>query len=101
LNRLIAIAIPSTPIVSREAGTLVVPGHGRVYDQFDVLHYRDMVTIIRDHVQDLIKAGKTLDQIKAAGPARGYSGRYGSDSGSWTTNDFVEAIYRSLVAAKS
>jgi glyoxylase-like metal-dependent hydrolase (beta-lactamase superfamily II) len=101
LNRLIAMAIPSTPIVSREAGTLVVPGHGRVYDQFDVLHYRDMVTIIRDHVQDLIKAGKTLDQIKAAGPARGYSGRYGSDSGSWTTNDFVEAIYRSLVAAKS
>ncbi len=101
LNRLITIAIPSVPIVSREAGTIVIPGHGHVYDQFDVVHYRDMVTIVRDHVRDLIKAGKTLDQIKAAAPARGYSTRYGSDSGAWTTNNFIEAIYRSLVAAKS
>jgi glyoxylase-like metal-dependent hydrolase (beta-lactamase superfamily II) len=95
LNRLIDIAIPSVPIVSREAGTLVIPGHGHVGDQFDVLHYRDMVHIVRDHVADLIKAGRTLDQIKAAMPAKGYSPRYGADS-SWTTNDFIEAIYHSL-----
>lgn len=96
LNRLIAMAIPSVPIVSREAGTLVIPGHGHVGDQFDVVHYRDMVTIIRDHVADLINAGKPLEQITAASPAKGYAGRYGSDSGPWTTNDFIEAIYRSL-----
>jgi hypothetical protein len=94
------MAIPSVPIVSREAGTIVIPGHGHVYDQFDVVHYRDMVTIVRDHVADLMKSGKTLDQIKAAAPARGYAGRYGSDSGSWTTNDFIAAIYRSLLAKK-
>jgi len=98
LNRLIAIAVPSVPIVSREAGTLVVPGHGHVGDQFDLVHYRDMVTIVRDHVADLIKAGRTLDQIKAAQPAKGYSPRYGSETGPYTTNDFIEAIYRSLVA---
>jgi hypothetical protein len=59
-----------------------------------------MVTIIRDRVRDLIKAGMSLDQIKAASPARGYTRRYGSDSGPWTTNNFVEAVYRSLVQEK-
>jgi hypothetical protein len=54
------------------------------------------VTIIRDRVRDLMKQGLTLEQIKAASPARGYIHRYGSDTGSWTTNDFVEAIYRSM-----
>ena len=53
-----------------------------------------MVTIIRDRVRDLMKAGMTLDQIKAASPARGYTRRYGSDSGPWTTNNFIEAIYQ-------
>ena len=101
LNRLVDLAIPSVPIVSREEGTLVIPGHGRVCDQLDVVEYRDMVTIIRDRVRDLIKAGRTLEQIKAASPARGYVRRYGADSGSWTTNDFIEAVYRSLAQVKS
>jgi hypothetical protein len=100
-KRIVALAIPTVPIVSREAGTVVVTGHGRLYDQFDVVHYRDMITIIRDHVADLMKAGKTLDQIKAAAPARGYADRYGSTSGPWTTNDFIEAIYRSLAVRRS
>jgi glyoxylase-like metal-dependent hydrolase (beta-lactamase superfamily II) len=100
LNRLVELAIPSVPIVSREAGTLVVPGHGRVCDQLDAVEYRDMVTIIRDRIRDLIKAGRTLDQVKAASPARGYTRRYGSDSGPWTTNGFVEAVFQSLVQDK-
>jgi hypothetical protein len=54
-----------------------------------------MVTIIRDRIRDLMKQGLTLEQIKAASPARGYTRRYGSDTGPWTTNDFVEAIYHS------
>ena len=100
LNRIVDTAIPSVPIVSREEGTLVIPGHGHVCDQLDVVEYRDMVTIIRDRIRDLIKAGMTLDQIKAASPARGYIRRYGSDTGPWTTNNFVEAVYRSLVQEK-
>ena len=100
LNRVVELAIPSVPIVSREAGTLVMSGHGRVCDQLDVVEYRDMVTIIRDRVRDLIKAGMTLDQIKAASPARGYTRRYGADSGPWTTTNFVEAVYRSLAQEK-
>jgi hypothetical protein len=67
-----------------------------VCDQYDVADYRDMVTIVRDRVRDLRKAGMTLNQIKAASPARGYTRRYGSDSGPWTTNNFVEAVYQSI-----
>ena len=96
LQKLVDTAIPSVPIVSREEGTLVIPGHGRICDQLDVVEYRDMVTIIRDRIRDLMKQGLTLQQVKAASPARGYIRRYGSDKGSWTTNDFVEAVYRSL-----
>jgi glyoxylase-like metal-dependent hydrolase (beta-lactamase superfamily II) len=96
LNRLTELAIPSVPIVSREAGTMIVPGHGRLGDQLDVIEYRDMVTIIRDRVRDLVAAGKSLEEVQAAAPARGYTRRYGNESGTWTTRRFVEAIYRSL-----
>jgi cyclase len=101
LNRIVELAIPSIPIVSREEGTWVVPGHGRLSDQLDVVHYRDMVTIVRDRVRDLVKAGMTLEQVKATSPARGYTRRYGSGSGAWTTDDFIEAVYRSLAAASA
>jgi hypothetical protein len=60
------------------------------------VEYRDMVTIIRDRIRDLMKQELTLEQIKASSPARGYIHRYGSDTGPWTTNDFVEAVYRSM-----
>lgn len=97
LTRLVEIAIPSVPIVaSPEPGTYVVPGHGRIYEQIDVVDYRDMVTVIRDRIKDLMGKGMTLDRIKAAKPAAGYAARYGADTGPWTTNLFVEAVYKSL-----
>ena len=87
LNRILDIAFPDFRL---EGGTLIVPGHGRVSDSADVAYYRDMVTIVRDRVQDLIKKGMTLDQVKAARPTRDYDPRYGSPDA------FVEAAYRSL-----
>jgi len=101
LNRLVELAVPSVPIVAREAGTIVVPGHGRLCDQYDVVEYRDMVTIIRDRVRALTKAGRSLAEIKAAQPAKGYMGRYGNPGGAWTADRFIEAIYRSLSKEKS
>ena len=53
-----------------------------------------MVQIIRDRVRDLMKAGRTLDQVKAAQPAKGYVGRYGNP------DRFVEAVYQSLAKEK-
>jgi cyclase len=90
LNQLVDLAIPSVPLVSQDGGTYVVPGHGRICDQLDVVEYRDMVTIVRDRVQDMIRKGMTLDQVEAARPTRDYDPRYGSP------NAFVEAAYRSL-----
>ncbi|HKF65122.1 MAG TPA: MBL fold metallo-hydrolase [Vicinamibacterales bacterium] len=87
LNRILDIAFPDFRL---EGGTLIVPGHGRVSDSADVAYYRDMVTIVRDRVQDMIKKGMTLDQVKAARPTRDYDPRYGSP------DVFVEAAYRSL-----
>jgi cyclase len=100
LNRLIDLAIPPTPFIYKGVGTYVIPGHGRICEQQDVVDYRDMVVVVRDVVADLIKQGKTLDQIKEARPALPYERRYGAQSGSWTTNMFVEAIYKSLTAKK-
>jgi glyoxylase-like metal-dependent hydrolase (beta-lactamase superfamily II) len=100
LNRIVDIAIPSIPLVWQEGGTVIVPGHGRLCDQADVVEYRDMMTIIRDVVEDMIKRGMTLAQIKAANPTKGYRTRYGVDSGPWTTDMFVEAIYKGLTQKK-
>jgi len=100
LNTLSELAVSSVPIVTREEGTLIVSGHGRLYDQLDVVEYRDMVTIVHDRVRDLVAAGKSLAEVKAAQPAKGYMGRYGNAGGEWTTDHFVEAIYRSLAQEK-
>jgi cyclase len=100
LNRLVDLAVPSVPVVTREAGTIVVPGHGRLCEQYDVVEYRDMVTIIRDRVRNLMKAGRSLVEVKAAQPAKGYMARYGNAGGSWTTDHFIEAIYKSLAQEK-
>ncbi|HXD75398.1 MAG TPA: MBL fold metallo-hydrolase [Vicinamibacterales bacterium] len=90
LNRLVELAIPSVPLVSQEGGTLVIPGHGYVCDQLDVVEYRDMVTIVRDRVQDLIRKGMTLEQVKAANPTAGYNSRYGASTA------FITSIYESI-----
>jgi hypothetical protein len=78
----------------------VIPGHGRLSDTADVAAYRNMLTIIRDRVQDLIDKGMTLEQVRAARPTLDFDGRYGSNTGSWTTAMFVEAAYRSLKEKK-
>ena len=100
LNMIVEMAIRPIPFVFEEGGTIVIPGHGRLLDHADSVEYRDMVVIVRDTVADMMKRGMTLDQIKAASPAKQYEPRYGAKSGPWTTNDFIEAIYKSLQAKK-
>jgi cyclase len=79
----------------QEGGTFVIPGHGRLCDEADVVEFRDMVTIIRDRVADLLKKGMTLEQVKAAKPSRDYDTQYRG-----SPDAFVEAIYKSLAARK-
>jgi hypothetical protein len=59
-----------------------------------------MVTIIRDRVQEMIKKGMTLEQVKAARPTRDYDGLYANTSGGSTPDMFVESVYKSLTLKK-
>jgi glyoxylase-like metal-dependent hydrolase (beta-lactamase superfamily II) len=97
LNHILDITIPAD---KQEGGTYVIPGHGRLCDEADVVEYRDMMTILRDRFADMIKRGMTLEQVKATKPTRDYDPLYGSDKGFWTTDKFIEAAYKSLKAAK-
>lgn len=87
LNRLLDLAIPAD---KQEGGTMLIPAHGRVCDEADLVEYRDMVTILRDRIQDMVKKGMTLEQVLAAKPTRDYDPLYGSGDA------FVRAAYQSL-----
>jgi len=93
LNRILDMSISE---FRSQGGTMIIPGHGRLCDTGDVANYRNMVTILRDRIQAMIKEGMTLQQVKAARPTRDYDGRWGSTTGPWTTDMFVDAVYRSL-----
>lgn len=93
LNLIIDMAIPE---FRTEGGTMVIPGHGRLSDSADVTYYRDMLTIVRDRIEHYIDQGMSLRQVQAARPTFGYNGQWGSDEGFWTTEMFVEAVYRNL-----
>ncbi len=79
-----------------EGGTLVIPGHGTLCDEYEVSEYRDMLAIIRDRVQAMVKTGATVAQVKAARLTADYDDRFGATSGTWTTDMFIEAVYTSL-----
>jgi len=96
LNRLLDLAIPAVPLLHKEGRTYLVPGHGRISDHADLVEYRDMVTVIRDRIKSMVDKGMTLAQVKASNPTLGYRGRYGADTGPWTTDMFVEAVYNGL-----
>jgi cyclase len=95
LNRVIDVTIPR---FNQQDGTMVIPGHGRLSNEADVVEYRDMVTIIRDRVELMVQKGLTLSQVRAARPTLDYDGVYGAETGPWTTAMFVEAVFRSLSA---
>lgn len=93
LNRILDLALPA---LMQEGGTMIIPGHGRLCDEADVLEYRDMVVIVRDRVQDMIDRGLSLREVQAARPTLGYDWQYGRSNEDWTSEDFVAAIYRDL-----
>jgi glyoxylase-like metal-dependent hydrolase (beta-lactamase superfamily II) len=97
LNKILDMAVPE---IRGQGGTWIIPSHGRLSDTGDVASYRNTMTMIRDRVQDLINKGMTLEQVKAAKPTLDFDGRYGSDTGPWTTAMFIEAVYKSLKEKK-
>ena len=76
---------------------MVVPGRGYLADEADVAEYRDMVTIVRDRVRDMVRKGMSLDQVKASKPTGEYDVVYGEHE----AQTFIEAVYRTLAPAAS
>ncbi len=101
LNNLLQLSVGPSPLIYEYNGTDVIPGHGRICDQWEVTYYRDMMVILRDTITSMMKRHMTLEQIEAADPAKAYERQYGSTTGPWTTNMFVDAIYKSLGAKKA
>jgi glyoxylase-like metal-dependent hydrolase (beta-lactamase superfamily II) len=97
LNRILDLAVPKH---LEEGGTYIVPGHGRICDEADVLEYHDMIVIVRDRIRDAVKKGMTIEQVKAARLTRDYDTRYAAASGPGSTANFVESVYRDLSGKK-
>lgn len=93
LNRIIDLTVPAD---RQEGGTMVIPGRGRLCDEADVVEYRDMLTIIRDRIRFMVEQGASLREVLDARPTLDYDGRYGADSGFWTTEQFITAIYEEM-----
>jgi len=91
LNKILDLVIT---VYGQEGGTLIIPGHGRLSEQGDLINHREMATIVRDRVQDMIKKGMTLEQVKAAKPTFDYDPEYNKPG--WTADQFVEAVYKTL-----
>jgi glyoxylase-like metal-dependent hydrolase (beta-lactamase superfamily II) len=98
LNDMLDIAVPA---FNNQGGTRIVPAHGRIANESDLAEYRDMFTIIRDRVQAMVDKGMTLDQVRAARPTLDYDGLYGNPGGAWTTETFLQAVYRDLSSKRT
>jgi cyclase len=96
LNHILQLAVPAK---TQEGGTYIVPGHGRICDDADVVEFRDMVVIVRDRIRDMIHKGFTLEQVKAARPTRDYDTEYVTPASFVKADGFVEAVYKSLSEA--
>ncbi len=84
------------PSNGQRTDTIVIPGHGRLYDEADLVQYRDMVVIIRDRIVHYIEQGMSLDEVRAADPSLGWNTWYGSDTPPFTTARFIETAYAEL-----
>ena len=93
LNHILQLAVPAK---TQEGGTYIIPGHGRICDDADVVEFRDMVVIVRDRIRDMIHKGMTLEQVKAAKPTLDYDTEYVTSSSFVTADRFIEAVYKSL-----
>lgn len=94
------LAFAHTPVLTDDPGTLVIGVHGPLSTLDDLVSYRDMVATVMMRVQYYMDRGRSYQQIVAADTAQGFHTRYGSDTGRWTTADFVQAVYKSLMAER-
>ena len=73
--------------------TKIIPGHGAIATKADLQNHRNMIATVIAKVEAAIKAGKTLDQIKASRPADGFGVKA---DGFISADSFVETVYAQL-----
>jgi len=76
--------------------TKVVPGHGAIVDRNAVEAHRDIVLAIHKKVADMVKQGKTMEEVVAAKPASEFTSKI-KDVG-MTEDRFVGQVYAELKA---
>jgi len=94
LNFILELMVPG-PFA--EGGTYVVPGHGRIGDEIDVVEYRNMIYIVRDRIIDQIEKGASLEEVIASDPTFDYDTEYGGARGGPSNIEFMTAVYQSLM----
>ena len=93
LNFILDLMVPG-PFA--EGGTYVVPGHGRIGDEIDVVEYRNMVYIVRGRIKNLLEKGASLEEVIASDPTFDYDTEYGGARGGPTNIEFITSVYQSL-----
>jgi len=79
--------------------TKIVPGHGPVATRADLEAYRKMLVQVRQSIESLIAAGKTIDQAVAAVPTKDFDAEWGS--GYVTPDVFTKMVFSSLINSAS
>jgi cyclase len=85
LGRTIGLAGPNTKII---------PGHGPTVDRAAVTAHRDIMLAVRDRVAELIKQGKTAQEIIAAKPTAPYDAKV--EQAAMTSERFINQLYAEL-----
>lgn len=93
LNFILDLMVPG-PFA--EGGTYVVPGHGRIGDEIDVVEYRNMVYIVRNRIKNMMENGASLEDVIASDPTFDYDTEYGGVRGGPSNIEFIRSVYLSL-----
>ncbi len=98
LNQVIELSAADFHNGPQEGGTMIIPGHGRLCDQAEVIEYTIIVTTLRNRIMYYKNRGSTLAQVLAMKPTWDFDDRWGAQTGPWTSQDFVRAVYETLPA---
>jgi glyoxylase-like metal-dependent hydrolase (beta-lactamase superfamily II) len=79
--------------------TRVIPGHGPVVGKADLQAYRDMLVSIRQRVADLMRKGRSVEEVVAAHPSREFDERWGK--GFYKPDLFVQRVFIELGRVKA
>jgi cyclase len=72
----------------------IIPGHGPLSNKAELRAYRELLATVATRIKQLMKQGKSLEQIKAAKPTAEYDEVWGKKY--FKPDDWVEVVYRGL-----